>query len=181
MRPECLPALTNELRTSGLSSFARSADLQKDVGRAGASALRFCVTKRENRIGLAKPPIHLGFQHRSALRSMALSVHNANRANAACLRTCDELLQFAVSLNGSVSVKVECRADRELPSAELLQDCRLHAGSEKPSHIFILDICCAVFAEAQRRRRRTRRRRCLVVWQTFDVRDCPLKQFRIVT
>ena len=44
-------------------------------------------------------------------------------------------------------MKVECRADRELPSAELLQDCCLHSGSEKPSHVFILDICCAVVAE----------------------------------
>jgi len=80
---------------------------------------------------------------------MTLSVHNTNRANAACLRTCDELPQFAVSFKGSVSMKVECRADRELTSAELLQGCCLHAGAEKPSNVFILDICCAVFAEAQ--------------------------------
>ena len=52
---------------SGEFLFTRSADLQKDVGRTGASALRLCVTKREDRIGLAKPPIHLGFQHRPAL------------------------------------------------------------------------------------------------------------------
>jgi hypothetical protein len=111
---------------------------------------------------------------------MALSVHNANRANPTCLRICDELPQFAVSLNGSVSVKVERRADRELPSAELLQGCRLHTGSEKPSNLFILDICRAVFAVSQRRKRRLRSRRCLVVRQTFDVRNRPMKQFLIV-
>ena len=72
-------------------------------------------------------------------RSMTLSVHNANRANAACLRTCNELSQFAVSLNGSVSMKVECRADRELPSTSLCRAAGVCTRVAEPVHIFILD------------------------------------------